>query len=180
MGKLVVYTGPMKCGKTTHLIKQYKNLNNKYNNCIFLKPVIDNRFSNDFIIDRDKQNKIKAYNINSIDEIIQYTTYKNIFIDEFQFLKGNICTINTLLELKCNLYVGGLDLTAEKKPFGEMGNLMCFADTIHKLRGNCDYCKKQNSGVYTLYEGGKDQDIVVGENNYKCVCSKCYIKYSNL
>jgi thymidine kinase len=48
------------------------------------------------------------------------------------------------------------------------------------MKGNCDYCGKQNKGIYTFYEGGKDTDIVVGDDNYKCVCAKCYKKYSNL
>ena len=106
--------------------------------------------------------------------------YKNLFIDEFQFLNGNISTIKNLLELDKNIWVSGLNLTAEKKPFGLMGDLMCFADKIYFMAGNCDYCGKQNKGIYTLYEGGKNTDIVVGDDNYKCVCSKCYTKYSNL
>lgn len=180
MGKLIIYTGPMKCGKTTHLIQKYNKLKDT-TSCVFLKPVIDNRFSNDFIIDRDRQNKVPAFNINKIDDILPYgLIYKNIFVDEFQFLNGNICTINNLLETQCNLFIGGLNLTAEKKPFGKMGELLCFADTIHILKGNCDYCGKKQSGVYTLYVGGKNQDIIVGENNYKCVCSKCYVEHSNL
>lgn len=178
MGKLVIYTGPMKCGKTTNLINKYNQITNKQS-CIFFKPTIDNRFSNNFIIDRNYLNKIFAININKIDEILPYSLlYKNIFIDEFQFLEGNIDIIRKILETNCNIYVSGLNLTAEKKPFGKMGDLMCLASKIHILKGNCDYCGKQNSGIYTLYVGGKDQDIVVGENNYKCVCSKCYDIYN--
>ena len=178
MGNLIVYTGPMKCGKTTHLINEYKLIDDK-STCIFLKPKIDNRFSEDYIIDRDKNNKIKATNINTIDDIYTYgKDYKNIFVDEFQFLSGNICAINNLLDKDYNLFIGGLNLTAEKKPFGKMGDLLCLANTIYLLKGNCDYCGN-DSGIFTLYNGIKNQDIVVGEDDYKCVCSNCYKHHSN-
>ena len=181
MGRLVIYTGPMKSGKTTKLIEQYKKTLEKNPKTYMFKPKIDTRWSSVRVIDRNNNDQILASLLDNIDMLWYFKDmYKNFFIDEFQFLDGNISTIKNLLDLGKNIWVSGLNLTAEKKPFGLMGDLMCLADTIYILKGNCDYCGKQNKGIYTFYEGGKNTDIIVGDDNYKCVCSKCYIKYSNL
>lgn len=181
MGKLIVYTGPMKSGKTTKLIEQYNKTLSKNPKTYMFKPKIDNRYSSVRVVARNGNEQIISTLLDNIDMLWYFKNmYKNFFIDEFQFLDGNISTIKNLLDLGKNIWVSGLNLTAEKKPFGLMGDLMCLADTIYILKGNCDYCGKQNKGIYTFYEGGKNTDIVVGDDKYKCVCSKCYIKYSNL
>lgn len=181
MGKLVIYTGPMKSGKTTKLVEQYNKVLAKNSKTYMFKPKIDNRYSSVRVVTRDGNGQILSTLLDNIDMLWYFKDmYKNFFIDEFQFLDGNISTIKNLLDLGKNIWVSGLNLTAEKKPFGLMGDLMCFADKIYFMKGNCDYCGKQNKGIYTFYEGGKDTDIIVGDDNYKCVCSKCYKIYSNL
>lgn len=181
MGKLVIYTGPMKSGKTTKLVEQYNKILAKNPKTYMFKPKIDNRYSSVRVVTRDGNGQILSTLLDNIDMLWYFKDmYKNFFIDEFQFLDGNISTIKNLLDLGKNIWVSGLNLTAEKKPFGLMGDLMCFADKIYFMKGNCDYCRKQNKGIYTFYEGGKNTDIIVGDDNYKCVCSKCYKIYSNL
>ena len=181
MGKLIVYTGPMKSGKTTKLIEQYKKTLNKSPKTYMFKPKIDDRYSSVKVVARNGNEQILSTLLDNVDMLWYFKDmYKNFFIDEFQFLDGDISTIKKLLDLGKNIWVSGLNLTAEKKPFGLMGDLMCLAYTIFIMKGDCDYCGKQHKGIYTFYEGGKDTDIVVGDDKYKCVCSKCYIKYSNL
>lgn len=181
MGKLVIYTGPMKSGKTTKLIEQYGKVSQRSVKTHMFKPSIDDRYSSVKVIARNNDNQILSTLLNDLDMLWYFKDmYNNFFIDEFQFLSGNICTIKQLLDCGKNIWIAGLNLTAEKKPFGLMGDLMCFADKIYFMKGNCDYCGKLNKGIYTFYDGSKDTDIVVGDDNYKCVCSKCYTKYSNL
>ena len=181
MGKLVIYTGPMKSGKTTKLIEQYKKTLAKNPKTYMFKPALDTRYSSVRVVARNKDEQILSTLLNDVDMLWNFRDmYKNFFIDEFQFLDGNISTIKNLLDLGKNIWVSGLNLTAEKKPFGLMGDVMCFADTIYFMKGNCDYCGKQNKGIYTFYDGVKNTDIIVGDDNYKCVCSKCYDKHSNL
>ena len=181
MGKLIIYTGPMKSGKTTKLIEQYIKTLNKDSRTGMFKPKLDTRWSATKVIDRNGNNQIISTLLDDIDMLWNFKDmYKNFFIDEFQFLEGNISTINKLLELGKNIWVAGLNLTTDKKPFGLMGDLMCFANTIYILKGNCDCCGKQNNGIYTIYDGIKNTNIIVGDDKYKCVCSKCYIKYNIL
>lgn len=181
MGKLIVYTGPMKSGKTTKLIEQYNKTLEKHPKSTYMfKPSIDNRFSSIRVIARGRDEQILATLLNDIDMLWHFRNmYNYFFIDEFQFLDGNINIIKDMLDLNKNFYIAGLNLTAEKKPFGKMGDLLCLADKTYYLSGNCDVCQKLDKGVYTYYKGIKTTDIVVGDGNYLCVCKNCYKKLSN-
>ena len=178
MGKLVIYTGPMKSGKTTKLIEQYKKTLEKHPKTTYMfKPAIDNRFSYAKVVARNMQDQVLATLLNDIDMLWYFKDmYNYFFIDEFQLLDGNINVIRDLLDLDKNIYVSGLNLTADRKPFGRINDLMCMANKIYILNGKCEVCNKEDKGIYTYYSGTKTADILIGEDNYICVCSKCYNK----
>lgn len=173
MGNLTIYTGPMKSGKTSNLIKAYKHYIEIGEKVIMVKPNLDDRFAQNKVVSRDSD-AVEAINVKSLDEILLVgQSYNVICIDEFQLLSGNICTIKQLLDDGKNILVSGLNLTAEKKPFGLMGDLMCFAENIHILKGFCDVCGNSD-GIFTKCTVAKTDDILVGEDMYKCVCASCY------
>ena len=172
MGKLVIYTGPMKSGKTKRLIIQYQLVKESTNSLVMLKPQIDNRFSTDQVMSR-KGFSVFAKNIQTINDIEKYNEYKNIFIDEFQLLNGDIqILLNTLKN--SNIFIAGLNLTSEFKPFGQMNNIMCYADEINVLKGKCDVCNKDD-GKYTICTKPKKDTIQLGDNIYKCICENCLL-----
>lgn len=174
MGKLVIYTGPMKSGKTTKLIEKYKEELSLNKSCYFFKPTIDTRFSSDYVMSRDGLS-VPAHNIKKIDELERYSFLCDIFfIDEFQFLGGHIDVILDLLDKNKTIYIAGLNLTSDRTQFGLMGYIMPYADEIIISRGNCDHCGAEDKGVYTFCDVEKTGDILVGEQEYKCVCPKCY------
>ena len=175
MNNINVFTGPMKSGKSSTIIREAKYLMNAGKKVQVFKPIIDDRFSIDEVKDRDG-NSIKAINIKKIDEIQNYDA--DIFvIDEFQFLDGDLNVITNLAEKGKKFYIAGLNLTAEKKVFGKMGDLIKCSDNVKMCTANCDCCGKNNA-IYTFYEAEKTGDILVGEENYKALCSKCYDKLS--
>lgn len=176
MGELIIYTGPMKCGKTTKLIEKFNEVKNINAKTFMFKPTIDDRFDKDAVVSRNGIS-VQAQCINSVDDLINYSYIgDNLFIDEFQFLGGHISTIIRLLNKGKNIYIAGLNLTSEKKPFGLMGELMCLATEVNIMKGNCDSCKKEGTGTFTFCEEHKTDDILVGDAQYLCVCNKCYIE----
>ena len=126
--------------KTTNSRKEYK----------VFSPTIDTRFGTSNIKSRNR-NKIEAIGINSIDELENYEA-DTYFIDEFQFLNGDINIIERMASKGKKFFIAGLNLTAEKKPFGKMGDLLCIADNINMLTSICDNCKNDNA-IYTFYKG---------------------------
>lgn len=175
MKYITVFTGPMRCGKTSRLIEEYNKL--KYSNKIIqmFKPTIDTRFEKDFVKDRNS-NEVSCININSMKDLLFYKDKVDIFfIDEFQFLNGDINDLLYLQKLGKIFYIAGLNLTAERKPFGLMDSLLCIADNIIHLDAICNDCKEPNA-KYSFCTVKKFGDILVGDEQYIPVCPNCYNK----
>ena len=173
MGDINVFSGPMKCGKSQMLINAANRQSIAGKDVKVFKPIIDNRFSNEDIADRNG-NKFPAINIKSINEIEDYDA--DVYcIDEFQFLEGDVNTIQKLASKGKKFFISGLNLTAERKPFGKMGELLCNSDNVRMMTSICEICKNDNA-VFSYFKGKKDTDIVIGDGEYIPVCRKCYEK----
>ena len=156
MGDINVFTGPMKCGKSIQIFK----------------PSINCRFSEDYVQDRNG-NKLKAVNIENINEIKKYDADVYI-IDEFQFLDGDVEIIEELAQQGKKFFIAGLNLTSEKKPFGKMGDLLCVSDNVQTMTSICEICKRDNA-IFSFYKGDeKSGDIKIGDTEYVPVCRECY------
>ena len=94
MGIINVYTGPMKCGKSQKIFNELKRQLIAGKNIKVFKPLLDNR-AGDAVISTRAGNSINAINIQSINELEKYDA-DSYFIDEFQFLKGDIQTIDNI------------------------------------------------------------------------------------
>lgn len=171
MGNINVYTGPMKCGKSQKIFNEMDRQLIAGKQVLLFKPSIDDRAGKNNIYSRGGQ-QTHAINIDSIDEIQNYEA-DDYFIDEFQFLKGDVSVIEKMAAKGKKFYIAGLNLTAEKKPFGKMGDLMCLADNVQIMTSICEICKSENA-IYSYFRGGKNQEIVIGDKEYLPVCRKCY------
>ena len=169
-----VYTGPMFSGKSDELLKEYDKKYHKSKILLF-KPKIDTR---DYGLIKTRNDKeVEAILINDLSDIYNYLSDKitTIFIDEANFMKGNI---DVLIDLSINkdldIFIAGLNLTSELKPFGIMPEIMAISDEIVLLHASCNDCNRDAS--YTYYNGSKDSDILVGNDNYIALCPKCLRK----
>lgn len=175
MGTINVFTGPMKCGKTKRAIEVATIQKIRGKDIKVFKPEIDNRFATNKIVTR-AGSEIDTYNISKIEDIEKYDADVYV-IDEFQFLNGDIEAINRLANNDKKIYISGLNLTSDRKPFGKMGEIMCMADKIELMTSVCEVCKSEDA-IYTYYSGSKQNDILVGETGYMPVCRACYEKLS--
>lgn len=176
MGYINVYTGPMKCGKSQRIFNELKRQLIAGKNIKVFKPLLDDRSGSDVISTR-AGNSIEAINIQDISELENYEA-DSYFIDEFQFLNGDVHVIDKMAATGKRFYIAGLNLTSEKKVFGKMGDLMCIADNIEMMTSICEVCKSEEA-VFTYFKGHKDTDIMVGDNQYLPVCRSCYNKLIN-
>lgn len=173
MGDINVFVGPMKSGKSQRMFSELHRQEIAGKNTLIFKSCIDTRVGKQYISTRAGE-KLRAINISNIEELENYNA-DVYFIDEFQFLKGDVSTIEKLAQNGKKFYISGLNLTSEKKPFGKMGELMCFADNVQYLTSVCEICKCDNA-IFSYYNGKKDTDIVVGDKEYIPVCRACYNK----
>ena len=173
MGDINVFSGPMKCGKSEQIINEFTKHQIAGKKAMMFKPKIDDRAGETLVASRNGR-KINAINIEKIEELEDYDT-DVFFIDEFQFLKGNIDTIENLATKGKKFYIAGLNLTAEKKPFGKMGELLCISDNVKMMTSICEVCKNDNA-IFSYYKGKKNCDIEIGDAKYIPVCRHCYEK----
>ena len=176
MGCINVYTGPMKCGKSQKIFNELKRQLIAGKNIKVFKPLLDNR-AGDAVIATRAGNSINAINIQDISELKNYDA-DSYFIDEFQFLNGDVNVIDEMATSGKKFYIAGLNLTSEKKSFGKMGDLLCIADNIEMMTSICEVCKCEEA-VFTYFKGEKNTDIMVGDSEYIPVCRECYKKLMN-
>ena len=172
MSDINVFTGPMKSGKSQKIINEAYRQIIAGKKIQMFKPKLDTR-EQECVADRNG-NKIMAVNIQDMNEIENYDADVYI-IDEFQFLKGNVNVIQNMASKGKKFFIAGLNLTAEKKPFGKMGDLMCVSDNVQMLTSICEICKNDNA-IYTYCKEHKEGDILVGDSQYLPVCRSCYQK----
>lgn len=172
MSDINVFTGPMKSGKSQKIINEAYRQIIAGKKIQMFKPKLDTR-EQECVADRNG-NKLMAVNIQDMNEIEKYDADVYI-IDEFQFLKGNVNVIQNMASKGKKFFIAGLNLTAEKKPFGKMGDLMCVSDNVQMLTSICEICKNDNA-IYTYCKEHKDGDILVGDSQYLPVCRSCYQK----
>lgn len=176
MGNINVFTGPMKCGKSQKIFNELKRQLIAGKNVKVFKPIIDDRAGLNVISTR-AGNSVKANCIKNISELENYDA-DIYFIDEFQFLEGNVETIDRMATNGKKFFIAGLNLTSEKKPFGKMGDLMCIADNVEIMTSICEVCKCDDA-LFSYYKGKKDNDILIGDREYIPVCRECYSKLIN-
>lgn len=171
---ITTFIGPMFSGKSDKLIEVYNKIYNK-DNIICFKPVDDSRDLG-VISSRNKQSQLKCYLINKFEDILFILRGLNtpflgkiILIDEAQFIKGNVQYLNYLsIKLDYDIYISGLSLTSNLKPFGCMPEILSISDNIVKLWAHCYYCGRRAD--YTRCLVDKVKDVLVGNEEYIPVC----------
>lgn len=170
-----VYTGCMFSGKSLHMIVDYDMIYDKTKIKCF-KPSKDKRDTT-FIKSRKSIRKIEATVISDFSEILKNINenIEYIFIDEVQFITGDIQILNKLsLEGKI-IIVSGLNKTSELKPFGCMPNILSIADEINILKAICEDCGGDAYFTYSLKP--KKEDVECGDKDkYIPLCRTCYAK----
>ena len=171
---ITTFIGPMFSGKSDKLIEVYNKIYNK-DNIICFKPVDDSRDLG-VISSRNKQSQLKCYLINRFEDILFILKGLNtpflgkiILIDEAQFIKGNVQYLNYLsIKLDYDIYISGLSLTSNLKPFECMPEILSISDNIVKLWAHCYYCGRRAD--YTRCLVDKVKDVLVGNEEYIPVC----------
>ncbi len=175
MGSLEIIMGPMFSGKTEALIKKYNSLSesSKIKTFNFYK---DTRYGDNLIASHSGFS-IPCKNIQTISEIIDIInndkTTEYIYINEAQFfpdLKENVVKLVETCNKK--VIISGLDCDYKREKFGEIWDLIPYADTVIKLKGKCNNCN--NDSLFTHRISKEQEQELIGNNIYIALCRKCY------
>ena len=185
MGSLEIIMGPMFSGKTELLIKKYNiySLTSKPHNislsttlCLAFNFHKDTRYGENIIASHNKKS-IPSINIEFLSQIFDHPNFSkttHIFINEAQFFTDLKVSIIKLVEtFNKNVIICGLDSDYKREKFGDIWDLIPFADTIYKLNGKCNNCINKSLFTYRV-TNEKDQEVI-GTDKYIPLCRKCYI-----
>lgn len=168
------FVGPMYSDKSAHLVEIYNSIWNKAIILAF-KPKIDTRDGSAIKSKKYAGIEIPAIFVDSIEEIKKHVITSNcrtVFIDEAQFLTGDVHELVDLsVILGIDFYIAGLNMTSEQEPFGIIPNILAVSDDIVIVNGYCQDCNKPSVYSYSL-DTEKIEKIKVG-NEYISLCPSC-------
>ena len=176
--KLII--GPMYSGKSFELIKTIRELKILELPFLVVKPKIDNRYTKEDYIMTHNKDKEECIVIEDMLDLLNYSLgkYKYIIIDEGQFIK-NLDKVSRILvdDFKLNLVIAGLDGDFNRKPIGEILNLIPFSDECIKKNSKCIKCKDRTDAPFTFKLSTDNNVIDVGSvDKYIPLCRNHYIE----
>lgn len=174
---ITIFGGCMGSGKTENLIKTYNlTKEDKKNNVLLVKSILDRQKT--YVQSRNGLKALanlvlKSNEVGVIDCTIREKNITDCFIDEAQFFDYDLVYLvqnNT----RVNFYLSGIETDYQKKPLGFLGVIrkLCKHEYIY-FDITCQNCNKFSAEWnYRLVKG--QGVILVGDKEYKSVCSMCY------
>ena len=159
-GKLETIVGAMFAGKTSELLKRILWAKHQSKKIIVIKPIIDNRYSQEKIIThndlshecfamRDWKHVNDNFKFNK--DIVDM-----VFLDEIQFMKTDetIENVEKILNSGIDVVSSGLDQDSRGRPWETSSMLLGLSDKIIKIYGFCNVCGMEATKTYRKTEGG--------------------------
>jgi thymidine kinase len=174
-GKLEIIYGPVCSGKSSELIRRirlFKIINKKI---LVIKPKIDNRYNENKITSHNLET-FDCVNLEQLNEVNNINEYDCIVIDEGQFFPDLKNTIICWLDkYNVHILVAGLDGDFEKKPIGQILDLIPHAEKCHKVNSLCTLCNDGTEACFSYKKtASKNQIEIGGLDIYLPVCRKHY------
>lgn len=187
-GTLTLDVGGMFAEKSTALQRHGKRFMLAGKKVVFLKPAVDDRYSEDEIVTHDGQ-RVKAINVDITDdarfyvfehELNKIKSADVICIDEVQFFPDSfIKYIDGWIHKGKKVYCAGLDLDRFGEPFGIVPYLMARAEEVNKHHAVCAFCGS-DAWVTIGTDEIKNSDTVNVGNAYKPACRACAAKHGGI
>jgi thymidine kinase len=76
--------------------------------------------------------------------------------------------------LNKRVYICGLDGDFNRKPIGNLLQLIPFCDEVIKLKSLCSLCRDGTPGVFSFRITNETDQVIIGSSNYIPLCRQCY------
>lgn len=177
---LDIVLGPMWAGKSSYIIgkiRRYKAIG--WDVLVIANP-LDTRYGSHIVSSHDKE-QIAAHAIQDLNGLFEDSQYKQarlLVIEEAQFYKGLYDFVKVAVERDAKHVVCvGLDGDAQRKPFGELLQLIPLCDNVEKIKSLCVDCGDGTPALFTYRLTSSQEQIEVGaESTYAPLCRKHYLE----
>lgn len=181
-GKLELIYGPMFSEKTSELIRWGNRLEHAKKRCLYVKPCIDTRYSDNCVATHDGHQK-EAMTVETLGAIPDrvWKTYDAIAIDEIQFFDDAVSFTVKAINAGLLVFGCGCDGTSKRKPFGRVLELIPHAHSVRKLNAVCFDCYDDAPYTVRMSDNASIEDetdvVIGGADCYKSLCLTCYNRF---
>lgn len=160
-------------GKTTELLRRLQRYKVAGRGSVVLKPVCDTRYSETEVVTHEGL-RIRAYACQNLTEAAHLCLGSNIIgIDEGQFFPDLIAFCDSMVDAGHTVVVAALSGTYERKPFGQVCDLVPRADEIVHLTAMCR-CG-QNAPFTARTTDETETTLIGGADKYIPCCTDCWV-----
>ena len=178
-GYLEIILGPMWSGKTSALLKIYRQYSFCKSRVCVINYKADDRYSETMLSTHDKE-MIPCVMGFSMEEIMK--THKSeiensdvILVNEGQFFSDIVpFTINMVEEEGKKVYICGLDGDFQRNKIGNLLDLIPMCDKMSKLHSLCSMCKNGTLAPFTFRSTCETEQVLIGNDIYMPLCRSCY------
>ena len=171
--------GPMYSGKSTELIRRLSRYQAIDKNVLVINSSDDTRTDNS--IKTHNNNKLSAIKCDNLMSILDNESYLNsevIGIDEAQFFNDLYDFILEVEKTNKIVIISGLDGDFQRKPFGQILDIIPLCNSVIKLNSLCMFKKDGNTlaSFTKRIINSKEQKVVGSQESYMSVCREGYFK----
>ena len=188
---LEIIIGPMFAGKSSAILQRVKREQSIGTKVLIVTSVIDTRYvANVNLVKTHDSQVAEAVGIRNMDDIFQLKEFDDsslVIIEEAQFFAKLYSSVRTIVEVfGKNVVVVGLDGDSDRKPFGEILQLIPLCDSVTKLKALCKRCAfgtgtgtgtgTRKDAIFSACFTGKEGQVSVGgDDKYEAVCRNHYL-----
>lgn len=181
--EFVMFVGPMFSGKTTRLFSITERHLLRGSSVLFVKPRIDNRYSDAKIVNH-KNHSVSAFSVSNGAEIYsllntpQNSGVSVIAVDEAFMIDGVSEVLVDLFSRGYSVYVSSIELSSGMSAFEEVQKMMPYATRIEKCASICVSC---GDDAHLTKRIGTSLELIEvgGIESYQPVCWQCYREERN-
>lgn len=179
---LDLYLGPMFAGKSSAILGVVRRNEIIGRKTLCITSALDKRYSTEARIVSHNKESYPAIAVSTLMPVIcmpEFNSAECIIVEEAQFFPDLRDFALAAVE-GCGKHVicVGLDGDSERRPFGQLLDLIPFADNVRKFKALCTHCRNGTEAIFTLRKAGApgSQIAVGGQDTYEPLCRRHYME----
>ena len=180
---LEVVIGPMFSGKSSYLLSCIQKHKDAGDPIYIITSSLDKRYTNERkIVSHNQESCVADAAVEDLFNAminVKFLKAKVVIIEEAQFYTNLVEFVRLAVDVhKKQVIVAGLDGDINRKPFGDLLQLIPLADNIVKLKAKCMKCTNAfEEAIFTSKKYNNNSIIDVGSSDkYEAVCRYHYLK----
>ena len=179
---LELYLGPMFAGKSSAVLGVIRRNLIIGRQTLCLTSSLDNRYTSDAKITSHNKDSYPATAVVTLTPLLETPDFQRaecIIIEEAQFFSDlRDFVLPAVEEFGKSVICVGLDGDSDRRPFGQLLDLVPYADKIHKFTALCRRCGDGTDALFTFRRAGAPTtQIAVGSHDtYEPLCRLHYLE----